>query len=80
MGVKDKCGKWTEDEEEVEREFCEFFHDLFTTLSPSQNQIAAALSGLEPKINEEMRSQLNEPCTTEQIEIALKEMCPTKAL
>lgn len=56
MGVKDRCGKWTEDEEEVEREFCEFFHDLFTTLSPSQNQIAAALSALEPKINEEMRS------------------------
>lgn len=78
-GVENRFGKWTEDEEEVEKEFCEFFHDLFTTSSPSQDQIAAALSGLESKMNEEMRRQLDEPFIVEEIESALKQMCLIKA-
>lgn len=71
-GVEDKDGKWTEDTQEVEREFCDFYYNLFTTSCPSQDHITTALLSLEPNMNDEMRSQLDEPFTVEEIKVALK--------
>lgn len=46
LGIDDATGRWTEREEDVENEFCNYFTKLFTTSSPNQNQIAAVLAGL----------------------------------
>lgn len=60
-GVEDNNGRWIEDNEEVERRFCEYFQDLFTTSNPSQDKINADLQGMPPKINSELNNQLDRP-------------------
>lgn len=66
-------------QEDVDREFCEFFQNLFTSSSPSQNQIEEALKKLLPQVTPNMNDQLEEPFTLEDIENALSHMCLTKA-
>ncbi|KAH9724450.1 reverse transcriptase domain-containing protein [Citrus sinensis] len=78
-GIENQQGQWLEDEEEIEREFGEYFQDLFTTSSPNQNQINAALKGLNPKMTVEMNEALDQPFTADEIFNALFQMCPTKA-
>lgn len=58
-GVEDNNGRWIEDNEGVERRFCEYFKDLFTISNPSQDKINATLQGMPPKINSELNSQLD---------------------
>ena len=36
-GVENKEGSWTKDGEAVEREFCDYFQQLFTSSKPSQD-------------------------------------------
>ncbi|KAH9741755.1 putative reverse transcriptase/RNA-dependent DNA polymerase [Citrus sinensis] len=78
-GVENKEGSWTEDGEAVEREFCGYFQQLFTSSKPSQDQMNASLEGLTPKVTTTMNDQLNAPFTAEEISEALFQMCPTKA-
>ena len=78
-GIENQQGQWLEDEEEIEREFGEYFQDLFTTSSPNQNQINAVLAGLNPKVTVEMNKALDQPFTANEIFNALFQMCPTKA-
>lgn len=80
-GIEDDSGKWTEDAEVVERLFWEYFTKIFTTSSPSKNQLNAALEALPTKkVTGEMNSFLDQPFTEEEIAEALTQMCPTKAL
>ncbi|KAH9650223.1 putative reverse transcriptase/RNA-dependent DNA polymerase [Citrus sinensis] len=78
-GVENKECSWTEDGEAVEREFCDYFQQHFTSSKPSQDQMNAALEGLTPKVTATMNDQLNAPFTSEEISEALFQMCPTKA-
>ncbi|KAK9209014.1 hypothetical protein WN944_001375 [Citrus x changshan-huyou] len=78
-GVENKEGSWTEDGEAVQREFGDYFQQLFTSSKPSQDQMNAALEGLTPKVIATMNDQLNAPFTAEEISEALFQMCPTKA-
>ncbi|KAH9670686.1 putative reverse transcriptase/RNA-dependent DNA polymerase [Citrus sinensis] len=71
--------KWWKEEAEVEAKFCEYFQEIFTSSRPNQAQIDAALAGLLPKITEDMKNQLNQPFTAENISEALNQMCLTKA-
>lgn len=41
---------WTEDEEEVDWQFCEYFETLFSTSSPTNESILDALVGLTPTV------------------------------
>ena len=78
--IENQQGHWLKDREEIEREFGEYFQDLFTTSSPNQNQINAVLAGLNPKVTVEMNKALDQPFTANEIFNALFQMCPTKAL
>ena len=78
-GIENSHGQWTEDQGEVEKEFCEYFQNLFTTSSPNQSQIQSALDGISPKVTTDMNHQLEEPFTEEEIVEALHQMSPTKA-
>lgn len=63
----------------MEREFCRYFQELFTSSNPSLPQIELALRDMQPKVTEEMNTQLGEPFKVEEITNALTQMCPTKA-
>ncbi|KAH9764852.1 hypothetical protein KPL70_001671 [Citrus sinensis] len=78
-GIEDNQGNWMQEEEEVEREFCSYFANLFTTSRPDQKQVDAALEDLKPRVTDEMNEQLMQPFTKEEIVEALSQMCPTKA-
>lgn len=64
---------------EVEREFCGYFQNLFTTSSPDQNSIQMVLKDLPTKVTLEMNAYLDEPFTPKDIAEALNQMYPTKA-
>ncbi|KAH9800272.1 hypothetical protein KPL71_000599 [Citrus sinensis] len=66
-----------DDEDEIERRFCA--QELFTTSSPGESHINAALQGMTPKVNSEMNDLLEQPFTTEEVTTSLFQMCPTKA-
>ncbi|KAH9715526.1 putative reverse transcriptase/RNA-dependent DNA polymerase [Citrus sinensis] len=46
---------------------------------PSQDQIAAALEGINPRVSASMNASLGEPFTAEEVLETLSQMCPTKA-
>ena len=69
---------WVDDREGIEKEFCEYFANLFATSSPTKKKIEAALAGLKPRVTSEMNSQLDSPFTEEEVSTALSQMCPTK--
>lgn len=63
----------------MEREFCDYFANLFATSKSNQEQVEAALEGMVPKVTDEMNEQLQQPFTEEEILETLLQMCPTKA-
>lgn len=65
--------------DEVEKEFYGYFQELFTSSSPSQSLIQAALQEMPLKVTPAMNSHLEDPFTAEDVTDALAQMCPTKA-
>ena len=55
------------------------FANLFSTSNPTQDQLEAALKGLNPKVSAAMNEELDQPFTEEEVTEALAQMCPTKA-
>lgn len=78
-GIENNQGKWIEEQNEVDKEFCEYFQDLFSSTNPTKAQMDAALEGMKPNVTEEMNDRLADPFTAEDISEALAQMCPTKA-
>ena len=66
-----------ESQDEIEKEFNDYFQNLFTSSRPSHNRIEEALTGLKPKVTPKMNAQLVDTFTAEDIENALSHMCPT---
>ncbi|KAH9663932.1 reverse transcriptase domain-containing protein [Citrus sinensis] len=78
-GLEDENGKWIEEDDKVEQLICDYFTHIFTTTNPSQSQLHAALETVPAKLTEDMRKFMDQPFTTEEVEGALAQMCPTKA-
>ena len=78
-GIENDQGNWTEDDEEVEKQICGYFTNLFSTSNPTQDQLEAVLKGLNPKVSNAMNEELDQPFTEEEVTEALAQMCPTKA-
>lgn len=78
-GIENERGDWTEENEEVEKEFFGYFTKLFSTSNPTQAQMENALRGMMPKVTPEMNEYLCQPFIEEEITEALVQMCPTKA-
>lgn len=79
QGIENDQGKWVEDNKDIERQFCGYFTNIFSSLKPNQDQLEAALQGLNPKVTTAMNDVLEQPFTEEEITKALSQMCPTKA-
>lgn len=71
--------RWVEDGEEVVKQFCDYFTELFTTSSPTTNHISAALTNLSQSVTAEMNQHLDSPFTEEEIYTTLSQMSLTKA-
>ena len=78
-GILDDEDKWTKEAEDVERIFCDYFANLFTSTYPTQAQVEAALQGIPIKITKEMNEILDHLFSEDEISAALFQMCPTKA-
>ena len=78
-GLEDGNGNWIENVEVVEKMFCEYFTNIFTSTKPSHEQMNLALSDLPAKITGEMAAYLEQSFSEEEITDALAQMCPTKA-
>lgn len=70
-GIEDSQRNWTVMGEEVERELCAYFANLFSTARLDQNQLDATLEEITPRVTEEMNDQLQQPFTEEEILEAL---------
>lgn len=66
-----------ESQDEIEKEFNDYFQNLFTSSRPSHNRIEEALTGLKPKVTPKMNAQLVDTFIAEDIENALSHMCLT---
>lgn len=55
-GLEDEDRVWTEEVEGVERLFCEYFQNIFTTTNPSQAQLDATLTDLPERVTAEMNN------------------------
>ncbi len=74
-----KQNNWVEDEEEVDKKFCDYFIELFTTSNLNSDHISAALGELAPTVTDEMNQQWDMSFSTEEIYTTLSQMSPTKA-
>lgn len=72
-----KQNSWIKDEENVDKQFCDYFAELFTTSSHTSNHILAALGDLAPTVTKEMNQQLESPFSAEEIYTTLSQMSPT---
>ena len=57
-GIENSSGDWLKKAKDVEAEFDNYFTKLFTTTKPSQNQMDAALKGINPRVSAEMNESL----------------------
>lgn len=78
-GILYEDEKWTEEAEDIERVFCEYFVTLFSSTKSSQAQMEAALQEMPVKVTKEMNEMLDQPFSENEIAAALAQMCPTKA-
>ena len=74
-----KQNSWVEDEEKVDKQFCDYFAELFTTSNFNSDHILAALGELAPTITDEMNQQLDSSFSAEEIYTTISQMSPTKA-
>lgn len=75
-GIHRDNGGWTEDLEDVESTFIQYFQSIFTSSNPSSSDLEAVLNLLPPKITHEMNSCLLAPFGLEEIEAAVRQMFP----
>ncbi|KAH9769811.1 reverse transcriptase domain-containing protein [Citrus sinensis] len=78
-GIVDERNKWTEEVDEIERIFCDYFDNMFTSNNPTMHQLESALKGMPCKISSEMNAHLDQPYIEVEITKALSQMHPTKA-
>lgn len=68
-----------EDEEEVDKQFCDYFAELFTISNPNSDHIPAALGKLALTVTDEMNQLLDNPFSAKEIYTTLSQMSLTKA-
>lgn len=71
FGLEDEYGAWKKEVEDVERLFCEYFTNIFTSTNPSPIHMAAVLANLPKQITGEMNNFLDQKFTDGDVSKAL---------
>lgn len=69
---------WQDDEEVFSGLLTDFYTQLFT--SSNRHDLEHILDGVQAMVIDEMRADLAQPYTIEEVDVAIKEMAPLKAL
>ena len=77
-GLQDENGTWQDNEEVVSGMLMKFYANLFTSSYPCN--LERILEGIQPVVTEDMRIALAKPFVVEEVECAIKDMAPLKAL
>ena len=77
-GLQDENGTWQDNEEVVSGMLMKFYANLFTSSNPCN--LERILEGIQPVVTEDMRIALAKPFVVEEVECAIKDMAPLKAL
>lgn len=76
--VQDDQGQAISTPNEVDRVFANYFINLFTTSSPTWEDIVKGTRSLQHKITDNMNFQLQKQFTTEEVLVAVKQITPLK--
>lgn len=71
---------WIENEKEVNKQFCDYFTELFTTSRPTSDYISAALGDSAQTVTKEMNQQLDNPFLAKEIYTTMSQMSLIKVL
>lgn len=63
----------------IEEAFNCYFSTIFSSIAPTQAEIEKCVPGIQPRVTEEMNSNLQQPFTRLEIERALQQMGPLKS-
>ena len=77
-GLRDAWGTWHEDEDHISGMLTAYFAELFTSSNP--HDLDRVLDGVQSVVTDDMRADLAKPYMMEEVEFAIKEMAPLKAL
>lgn len=78
-GLLDTNNQWREDILDIENEFSNYFTTLFTSCTPSQQNVELALQSLEHKVIAEMNFELDKEFSPEEIKSIIFQMHLSKA-
>lgn len=73
-------GFWTEEPKAIEDTFSINFQKFFSSSAPKKDSLDRVLSSIKPKVDKEMNDKLLTHFTSQEVEKAVSQMFPTKAL
>lgn len=76
-GLKDNVGVWQTDGGRVSKMLIDYYTSLFA--SSNHQNLESILDGVQEVVTGEMNGYLTAPYTSEEVEIAIKDMAPSKA-
>ena len=77
-GIRDIQGVWVSDERVVGEVFVDFYSQLFSSSNPTD--LERVLEGVQPLVSNSMNEALTCLYNREEVEVAIKQMAPLKAL
>lgn len=76
-GVRDSDGQWQIEEEVLSGVFVDFYTKLFS--SSDVTEIDQVLEGVQKVVTDDMTAELQKPYSKEEVDVAIKQMAPSKA-
>ena len=79
LGINDQTGVWVSNQRAIARVAVDYFQSIFTSSSPTEEDISKVVAQVFPKVTAEMNQVLCKEYTETEVGEALKQMGPTKA-
>lgn len=73
-GTERSDASWSSKQEDVVEELENYFGGIFSSALPDNESLEAALDGIDARISDTMRAELDSPCTAADVTRALFEM------
>ncbi|KAL0396908.1 UNVERIFIED_CONTAM: putative mitochondrial protein [Sesamum calycinum] len=77
--IKNGDGQWLELEEEIRDHIETYFGEIFRSRNPSEEELEKGTEAISGRLSEQLRQELSQPYTAEEISKALSQMAPLKS-